>query len=60
MRNNILNNNFETNFKIDDWFTFGYVTKAIKDIRKDTDGFNEYLLNDGRWVTGKYIVTCSD
>ena len=56
----ILGNNFDTNYKIGDWFTFGYIGKTIKDIHKDKDGYNEYLLDDGNWVTGRYIAFCSD
>jgi len=48
-----LENNFETNYRIGDWFTFGYIGKTIKDIRIDKDRFNEYLLDDGQWVTGR-------
>ena len=55
-----MDDNFETNYKIGDWFTFGYIIKTIKDIRKDKDGFNEYLLNDEQWVTGSHITFCSD
>jgi len=55
-----LRNNFNTNYIIRHWFTVCYIIKTIKDIRKDKDGFNEYLLNDGQWVTGRYITFCSD
>ena len=55
-----MNNNFETNYKVGYWFTFGYIGKSIKNIRKDKDGFNEYLLDDSQWVTGRYITFCSD
>lgn len=55
-----MENNFETNYLIGDWFTFGYIKKIIKDIRKDENGYNEYLLNDNKWVTGRYVTFCSD
>jgi len=55
-----LENNFDTNYKIGDWFTFGYIMRTIKDIRKDKDEFNEYLLDNNQWVTGRYITFCSD
>lgn len=53
-------NNFQTDYPIGYWFTDNYIEKTIKDIRKDKDGFNEYLLNDDRWVSGKWITFCCD
>ena len=55
-----MENNFETNYKIGDWFTFGYISKTIVKVRKDKYGFNEYLLDNEQWVTGRYITFCSD
>jgi len=55
-----MENNFETNYRIGEWFTFGYVLKTIENIRKDKNGHNEYLLDNGNWVTGKYITFNSD
>lgn len=49
----------ETNYPIGYWFTRGYISKIVVEIRKDNFGFNEYLLDDGKWVDGWYI-TCSD
>jgi len=45
----MLGNNFETNYPIGYWFTFGYIVKTIVDIRKDENGYNKYLLNDDQW-----------
>ena len=56
----LIGNNFETNYPVGHWFTVGYIIKTIKDIRKDDNGFNEYLLSDNDWVTGRYITFCSD
>ena len=55
-----MENNFDTDYPVGHWFTTGYIVKTIKDIRKDKDGFNEYLLDDSQWVTGRYITFCSD
>lgn len=52
--------NFETDYHIGDQFTIGYILKTIVKIRKDKDGFNEYLLNDGEWTSGRNIVFLSD
>lgn len=50
----------ETDFKIGDVFTFGYVPLTIKAIGTDEDGTNKYLMSDGRWRSGFNLVTHSD
>ncbi len=52
--------NIDTDYKIGDVFTFGYQPREIIDIRKDKNGYNEYLLSNGEWYNGWQMTTWSD
>lgn len=52
--------NIHTDYEVGDWFTFGYTHVSIEKIRKDEDGYNEYLMSDGEWYSGWKVTFCCD
>ncbi len=48
--------NIETNYKIGSEHINGVYIYTIVAIRRDENNMNEYLMSNGRWVTGWELV----